>query len=244
MIPFPFFPTLVTSVSIAGSQSFTTPGFSVFTVPAGITTIQVECIGAGGNGGAQTTNNNGAGGGGGGAYVSSTLTGLTPGATYAVFVGTGGNATYGPAVAGEDSYFGSAATVMAKGGSSVAVNVRGLSPRILGGQASASVGTIKYNGGAGGWSNPVNVSPPGPGGGGGAAGPGGAGGTASTLTAGIGQSPGGNGGTGQYDASSSRVGLVGNNYGGGGSGAYKITVNADGGSGANGWVRVTWLFVA
>ena len=246
MIPFPFFSSVIV---VVGSQSFTTVGVSVFTVPAGITSIQIECIGAGGNGGAQTTIERGAGGGGGGAYSSSTIT-VTPGATYSVVVGLGGNATYGAAVPGGDSYFNNPSTVMAKGGSSCAVNVRGYPTRILGGQASASVGTTKYSGGMGGWSNTTPT--PNSGGGGGAAGPGGAGGNATSETVapftkfgGVGQSPGGNGADGSYDVyGNSTPGVVGFDYGGGGSGAFRRTVNMDGGSGANGWVRVTWLFTS
>ena len=60
-----------------------------FTIPAGITKIKVTVIGGGGGGAVGSASNGGAGGGGGGAAIK-WLTGLTPGATIAVTIGTGG----------------------------------------------------------------------------------------------------------------------------------------------------------
>jgi hypothetical protein len=54
-------------------------------VPAGVDTIIMELIGAGGNGAG-----NGGGGGGGGAYVKRTSA-VTPGTSYSIVVGTGGS---------------------------------------------------------------------------------------------------------------------------------------------------------
>lgn len=56
-----------------------------FTVPAGVTSITVELVGAGGNGAS-----NGGGGGGGGGYARGTYT-VNPGATLSIVVGDGGS---------------------------------------------------------------------------------------------------------------------------------------------------------
>ena len=72
-------------------QVFTSSG--TFTVPAGITSIRVQVYGAGGGG---ATSNTGGNGGLGDAIIS----GLTPGGTVSVTVGTGGNGTAGTATGG------------------------------------------------------------------------------------------------------------------------------------------------
>ena len=92
------------------SQIFTTPGESTFTVPDNVYQITVQVWGGGGNGGAVTAHL-GAGGGGGGAYSSSKLS-VIPGESYDLWVGQGSVSLAN----GEDSWFGSATTVMAKGG--------------------------------------------------------------------------------------------------------------------------------
>jgi len=75
----------------AAATVFTTTG--TFTIPTGVTEVKVTVVGGGGGGGGGTTGAcvtyNGIGGGGGGAAVK-WLTGLTPGSTIAVTVGTGG----------------------------------------------------------------------------------------------------------------------------------------------------------
>ena len=66
--------SMVWQSSIAQSQTFTTNG--TFTVPAGVTSITVECWGGGGAGGRATENGNNdasGGGGAGGAYARKTL---------------------------------------------------------------------------------------------------------------------------------------------------------------------------
>ncbi len=101
-----------------------------WTCPAGVTSVSVECWGAGGGG---TTNT---AGGGGGAYSKKTVA-VTPSSNYAVVVGTSAaNAN------GGDTTFAST-TVVAKGGLS------GGNGR-TGGQASAGTGDTKYSGGDGG----------------------------------------------------------------------------------------------
>ena len=54
------------------TQTFTVSG--TFTVPAGVTSINVQCWGAGGAGGGSSANNSGGSGGGGGGYTSASLT--------------------------------------------------------------------------------------------------------------------------------------------------------------------------
>lgn len=77
------------AVGIPNKQIFTSGG--TFTIPAGVTALKVSVVGAGGAGGGATTtaNASGTGGFGGGAAVK-WLSGLTPGNTLTVAVGTGG----------------------------------------------------------------------------------------------------------------------------------------------------------
>lgn len=65
-----------------------------WTVPAGVTTILVECWGGGGGGGSMT-------GGGGGGYIVARLN-VTPGATLSLTIGAGGNYSFsgGTAITG------------------------------------------------------------------------------------------------------------------------------------------------
>src|SRR5690606_30344361 len=67
----------------AQEATFTTSG--TWTVPTGVTTIEVAVTGAGGNGAI-----NGSGGGGGGGYASGTYT-VTPGSVLIISVGTAGS---------------------------------------------------------------------------------------------------------------------------------------------------------
>ena len=80
-----------------GSAVITTTGSTqTFTIPTGVTRLKVTVVGGGGNGGAYTAlvgctpAASGSGGGGGGAAIV-WLTGLTPGNTISVTVGTAGN---------------------------------------------------------------------------------------------------------------------------------------------------------
>lgn len=97
---------------------YTTSG--TYTTGRGVTTLQVRVWGGGGGGGGgryDGTWSSGSGGGG-GAYAHTANLTVTPCTAYSVVVGAGGaggaRRTYGSA--GSDSYFGTAATVMAKGG--------------------------------------------------------------------------------------------------------------------------------
>ena len=205
------------------SQTFTTSGS--FTVPAGVTSITIQCWGAGGGGSTITSNGARGGGGGGGAYASSVYT-VTPGNTYNLTVGTGGAANS----SGGNTFF-NTSWVIAEGGHGGTSNstIAG-----AGGTVASSLGTTRYAGGAGAAGGGTNS-----GGGGGGAGSTGPGGSATGATAGTGTSlNGGNGGTGVSGGSN---GNVGNTYGGGGSGAVTNSgTDRTGGSGANGLVVISW----
>lgn len=67
-------------------QVFSTQGASTYTVPAGVTSMTVKMWGAGGGGG-----ETGGGDGGGAGYTEGTIA-VTPGETFAVYIGGGGGA--------------------------------------------------------------------------------------------------------------------------------------------------------
>jgi Rieske Fe-S protein len=209
------------------SQTQTFSASGSFTVPAGITTIQVEVWGGGGKGGALSSNSGPGGGGGGGAYAKKTVT-VVSGSTYTVQVGAGSSSTS----AGGDSWFWNNTTVMAKGGNSVPNNtITGAT----GGSATTSIGTTKFAGGRGanGTANMYG------GGGGSSAGILIAGTDATNASGAIAPTNGGNGGNAR--TVDTGVGLVGIVPGGGGGGAYRTTSGSSaGGNGATGRVKITW----
>jgi hypothetical protein len=212
------------------APTYTSSG--TFTVPAGITSIIVECWGAGGAGGGTTSNSqNGGGGGAGGAYAKKTLT-VVPGTNYTVTVGGVTTGTTSAGSNGAPSWFGTTGTVYAEGGAGGAAPNGGIAAGGTG-SATSSIGDVVYPGGNGADGN-TTLS----GGGGGGAGSTGSGGNASGTTAGSGTSlNGGNGGTGRTNEGN---GNPGSNYGGGGSGAYVPDfTNHTGGDGAPGLVLIT-----
>ena len=85
--------TALFSNTVADAQTrtvlFTTVGSASWIPPCGVTSITVECWGAGGGGGRKTGSTGVTGGGGGGAYASSTRT-VVPGTSYLIVVGGGG----------------------------------------------------------------------------------------------------------------------------------------------------------
>lgn len=191
-----------------------------WTVPSGVTKVDVHCYGPGGWG----TSSGSLIGGGGGAYAFKSGLSVTPGGSVTYQIGT-------PGASPANTWFSSTGTVLAEAG------VNGDTPTIggRGGTSSASVGDMKFsggngasgNGGGGGAAGPLGVGRAGGAGGGG----GGAGGGASTAG---GASDGGNGpyGTGAgvgggvfYDG--------GNGTNGGGGGANGSgTKGGDGGMAA------------
>ncbi len=92
-----------------GKKFYTTPGSYTFVIPAGVSSLEVAAIGGGS--GANTPM-----GGGSGASLQASLTGLTPGRTISVTVGTAGLAT----LAASDTFISSGtqtiATLTAPGG--------------------------------------------------------------------------------------------------------------------------------
>src|SRR6185437_12217629 len=134
-----------------------------WTVPAGVTSVNVECWGAGAGSHTQSSIFVGVGGG---AYAATTGVSVTPGAVITISIGAAGVAdtagSPGSGTDGGDTCFGGTAlvscTVGAQGGKSATR---------AGGAAASCVGVTAFSGGAG-----FN----GAGGGGGAAGPDGAGG--------------------------------------------------------------------
>jgi hypothetical protein len=227
-----FVSTLIifSALSIGNAQTtqiFNTAGANTWTCPAGVTTVTVECFGAGGCGSSRT-NSGQNGGGGGGAYASSIIA-VTAGTVYNLTVGAGG--TSGGTNNGGNTSF-NVASVVALGGTGLA---NGVAAGGAGGLAAGSTGTTKFNGGVGGTSGGGNS-----GGGGGGAGSTGAGGAGGAPTAGTGtlDNIGGSGGTG---VSGNSNGQIGNSYGGGGSGASRSSNgNKTGGSGADGAVVLTY----
>lgn len=159
--------------------AITTTGASTWTVPADApANVTVHVVGAGGRGRIGNTDTaGGRAGGGGGAYAQA-LVAVTPGVSVNAYVAAEGS--------GQDTWFGSSATVMAKPG----VNATS-GTGAAGGSASSSIGTTKFSGGSGGTSFGTYQ---GCGGGGGAAGPAGAGAAGGYNAIGAGGGGGANGG--------------------------------------------------
>lgn len=221
---------------LAGQTVTFNSGSGTFTVPDGVTTINVSVWGAGGGGGFNS-GNKGAAGGGGGAFILANNYPVTSGASIAYTIGTGGigqSATSPspfPAGNGVPSTFGPTgpSQLFANGGS------RG-SAAIPGAGGAAGFGSYIYRGG-GDSSSPSNTGNS-DGSGGGAAGNSagnGANGT-STGIGGVGANGAGSGGAGGI--STSQIGKNGVQPGGGGGGeGHDGTVGGDGGDGR---IIITW----
>lgn len=159
-------------------QIFTTNGN--FTVPCGVTSIQVECWGGGGGGAGDGTSNTTAGCGGGGGGYSLAVISVTPGVVIPYTVGTGGagGASGANGTAGTATTF---SVVTAAGGAGGRAEAAGGGAGGAGSTTNGNNGlcTATTTGGAGG-SSPS----------GGAGGAGGANG----VNGGVGSAPGGGGG--------------------------------------------------
>lgn len=224
-----------------------------WTVPAGVTSITIECIGGGGAGG--HVQGSGlyfrcAGGGGGGAYAKSTVS-VTPGTSLSVTVGQGGHAwsTDGNQVHGGDSYVMSGSTVLVKAVGGKTVKGKNNESGAAGGQYTECIGTTRYSGGNGGNGHHITPDLDRPGGGGGAAGSGGNGKNGGEMTGGAATANyGGKGGDAIKQGSDNiwnitgiGQGNTGGNYGGGGSGSKCSGWGGeDGGEGAKGYVVITY----
>lgn len=219
-------------------QTYTVSGNYTFTVPAGVSSLTVEVVGAGGTGGG-----NGGGGGGGGGYARGVYT-VVPGSTLAVKVGAGG----GGAVGGTSSVSSFISATGGANGNSVS------HPNIGGGGAGGvgSGGTTNFTGGMGGGGYWTYFG----GGGAGAAGSvsNGTNGGNTIAWTGVCQTPGGSAGTGggapagnggkgagftDTNCSVPDPSAGGSNFGGGGGGG-----NGSGGgpgTGAGGYCQISWL---
>jgi hypothetical protein len=219
----------VSQVSAQTSQTFTANG--TFTVPAGVTSIKVECWGGGGAGGGVIGANNSTragGGGAGGTYTLATIIVTTNQLTINVGAGGVGVSQANGGNGGTSSVVSGVTTISAVGGAGGRVG----NPNGAG--VAASVG-VTYNGGAGAAATGGNS-----GAGGGGAGSLGAGGDAVGATAGAAGSP--DGGIG----ASGRTNNTGNGNsatalsGGGGGGRSTNNNNRTGGNGFRGQVKITY----
>ena len=173
------------------SQEYTTPGTYAWTAPEGVNEVSVVAVGGGGGGNQGNSTNAGGGGGGGLGWKYSIQ--VTPGESYTVVVGSGGNRDTDAdggynSTNGGTSYFISSGTVAGLGGS------RGIEG--TGGAGGGFVGDGGGSGGRGGNSDGDDAG--GGGGAGGYTGNGGAGGNPDQ--AGASGSGGGGGGAGSGDS--------------------------------------------
>ena len=227
--------------------SQTTAGNYTFTVPSGVTSITVECYGAGGGGGGSTAAFCSSGGGAAGSYVKYTIA-VSGGQSYKYTVGAGGlgisNASGGT---GGSTFFGnssdglpSGALVLAVGGAGGITNtVAGTSTNYIGGVAGG-VGSISGN-------IPSSVTLPNlsiAGGNGGSS----ITGNSSTKASGAGGNSYSSGyflatGTGGAILNVTQNGLDGSSPGGGGGGGitgFNTSLNNKGGTGGTGGIAITY----
>lgn len=216
-----------------GTQTFTSSGSWV--CPSGVSSVTVECWGGGGAGGVASGTASGAGGGAGGQYAIKLVT-VSAGTSYTVTVGAVAVAvtTGGVVTNGNDSWFNTSGTVIAKGGAGGA-DATGTTGAGGTGSTTGGIGDTVFAGGSGA----TGVSSTQSGGGGGGAGSTGTGNSASGATAGAAKTL--NGGAGGNGVSTANTQNSGNNYGGGGSGGLSTSAtNRKGGDGAQGLVVLTW----
>lgn len=225
-------------------HTYTTIGNGFFKVPAGVTSLNVECWGAGGAGGGTNNILYGGGGGGGGAYSRAAAFTVTPATTLSYKVGAGGigiNAADGPI--GENTNF---STVIANGGTG---GKNANSANGPGGAGGTSSGVGSFAGGNGLAGATVGIVPVlASGGGGSSAGPGpsntgvngnNASPTLTVIAGGAAVTGGGKGGDGLTLALGSMV-KSGDSPGGGGGGALALSNSYIGGNGGNGQIKINY----
>lgn len=226
---------LLVYASTTTTATFTTSGN--FTVPAGITTLAVECWGAGGGGaggGLGGGANSGGYGGGGGAYAKLNALPVTPGAVLPYVVATGGTG-------GAPNNLGTNGGITSFNGTACRAygGVAATSAHLgTGGSAASSTGDVKFSGGTGGSATGSGGS-----GAGSSAGPG-TGGNNGANNTGSGTAAGGatvtGGGAGGAGGSANNNGTAGTAPGGGGGGGGGGASAGNGGNGARGQVRVMY----
>ena len=198
--------------TVGSVETFNSSG--TLTIPANVTMIKIEAWGAGGGSAGGATKNRA--GGGGGAYFTDSYT-VTPGATFAITVGLGG-----------DSADGGATTFDVDPGISVGGGIRGVNTAGAGGTVSGGTG---ISGGAGGARGGTTT-----GGGGGGSGP-------INANDGVGGASGGSGGAdgggdgGAYEEGGSDG--VSPGGGAGGKGDDTNAINTYLSKGGDGQVKVT-----
>lgn len=233
----------ITNVSVACSASivsYTTPGSYSWTVPAGVTSMQVIAIGGGGGGSGIESNSGIGSSGGSGAQVTATLS-VTSGQVIALVVGGGGtgglsepNGICGVGgggggassidVGNADQVIAGGAGAGGGGGSCGSPGYFGGSGGGAGGTGGAGAGVYGGAGGGGGIGGAAGSSFIGMAGGNGSGGPGGAGGSNGTPY------PGGAGGSGVGGG----AGGNGSFGSGGGGGGYGGGASYEAGGGAGG----------
>ncbi len=236
---------LCATAAPTGMQTYITPGTYSFTVPAGVTSLDVLVWagggGGGGGGGSVCCINNhggGASGGGAGGYTNKTIS-VTPNSQLTIIVGSGGNAGGGGSTGSNSG---------SNGASGTASQIK-LGNTVL---ASASPGAAGNLGYAGSTSGDGGNNPPGGAGGYGETQFGGNGVTGSFIGGGNGGSSpsGGNGGSGGGSPPCNSNGSPGSNGanpgagGGGGGGANPCSgaarAGGAGGAGAGGKIIINW----
>lgn len=208
-----------------GQVEYTTPGTYTWTVPSGVNSVCVVCIGGGAGGyrgySASGQNKYHTAGTGGGLSYKNNIP-VTPGDTYEVVVGAGGPASTvydnEASTSGGNSRFGSS-LVRAMGG----------------GRTGTPYGDATYSGGAGGYSSEEGFPAPTPrgvggGGAGGYSGAGGAGGSSGSAGSNGAGGAGGGGADGLQGGLGGGVGLSGE----GSSGLGGTSSGADGQPGSGG----------
>jgi len=242
-------PAASTNVDIYTVLTFTSTTTCDWTVPSGVTSIDVFMVGAGGGGGGD-----GGGGGGGGASISRTAFAVTPTTALALTVGAGGNpSVWSTGYAGTN---GSASTLV-RNSPSTTLTANGGTKGILGPTGSFGAGGTAVNGGfAGGrGGNPSGAGNTkggdgytgvsnyflgslieyGGGGGGGSYYSG-----SSVFTETLGKSGGGNGGNSA--SGNNQPGKPGRaNSGGGGGGGSANSPQQAGGQGADGVILIRYV---
>ena len=226
---------------------FATSGPYTFKVPAGVTSIKVECWGGGGSSGNNTTGR-AKGGGGGGAFTGGILT-VLPGSTLSIVVGSRGRYN-NIATATDDGGQSSVGIIVAKGGLRGSIGANLPTNGGAGGIVSTNPNPgiisafISYAGGNGG--NGYVAGDNGGGGGGGesasSTGIGNPGGNGTNTgiggAGGSGNPGGGDGGRGASNQNNSKNSDNGHSPGGGGGG--RADDHGSDTDGADGKVIITW----
>lgn len=212
------------------TQTFT--GSTTWTIPAGVTSLTIECWGPGGAGGDRNYNPVYTGGGGGGAYSKLNTLSVTPGNSVEIIVGYNDNR--GLVDHSQAEYPFHTIVCFAEGGKTVGLNT---CSGATGGSSTYGIGDIKYSGGNGGTGFYTGVDAGSYGGGGGegsATNSNGNNGSGSTGGTGTDGGNGGNGGT--YSVN----GVNGTTPGGGGGGVYENGPVRNFGWGGDGQVKITY----